>query len=111
MKLRAIAPVALVALVAAACADSTSTTSDDGGIQHPTGTDQLVLRVETGGGYTAPEFQLRLIPEFSLYGDGTIITPGPQIEIYPPPANRCPKTACRRSCRPRSTPASTPTTT
>lgn len=86
MKLRAIAPVALVALVTAACADSTSTTSNDGGIQHPTGTDQLVLRVETGGGFTAPEFQLRLIPEFSLYGDGTIVTPGPQIEIYPPPA-------------------------
>jgi len=86
MKLRAIAPVALVALVTAACADSASTTSNDGGIQHPTGTDQLVLRVETGGGFTAPEFQLRLIPEFSLYGDGTIVTPGPQIEIYPPPA-------------------------
>ena len=31
-------------------------------IEHPTGTDQLVLRVETGGGFTAPEFQLRLIP-------------------------------------------------
>ena len=86
MKLRAIAPVALVALIAAACADSSSTTSNDGGIEHPTGADQLVLRVATGGGFTAPEYQLRLIPEFSLYGDGSIITPGPQIEIYPPPA-------------------------
>lgn len=26
------------------------------------------------------------LPEFSLYGDGTIITIGPQILIYPPPA-------------------------
>ena len=86
MKLRAIAPVALVALVAVACADSSSTSSNDGGIEHPTGADQLVLRVATGGGFTAPEYQLRLIPEFSLYGDGSIITPGPQIEIYPPPA-------------------------
>jgi hypothetical protein len=86
MKLRAIAPVALVVLIAAACAEASSTTSDDGGIAHPTGADQLVLRVETGGGFTAPEYQLRLIPEFNLYGDGTIITPGAQIEIYPPPA-------------------------
>ncbi|MGZ5292835.1 MAG: hypothetical protein ACXWZU_01635 [Actinomycetota bacterium] len=86
MKLRAIAPVALVALIAGACADSSSTTSNDGGIEHPTGIDQLVLRVATGGGFTAPEYQLRLIPEFSLYGDGSLITPGPQIEIYPPPA-------------------------
>ena len=86
MRFRVIAPVTLVALLTAACADGSSTTSDGGGIEHPTGADQLVLRVETGGGFTAPEYQLRLIPEFSLYGDGSIITPGPQIEIYPPPA-------------------------
>jgi hypothetical protein len=84
MKLRTIAVAAT--LLAAACADNASTTSNDGGIEHPTGADQLVLRVETGGGFTAPDYQLRLIPEFSLYGDGSIITPGPQIEIYPAPA-------------------------
>jgi hypothetical protein len=73
----------------AACADGSSTTSSasgGGAIDHPTGADQLVLRVATGGGFTAPGYQLRTIPEFSLYGDGSIITPGPQIEIYPPPA-------------------------
>ena len=86
MKLRVIAAVAAVALTSAACADSSSTTSGGDGIEHPTGADQLILRVETGGGFTAPEYQLRLIPEFSLYGDGSLITPGPQIEIYPPPA-------------------------
>jgi hypothetical protein len=86
MKLRAIALAAAVTLAAAACADGSSTTSGPDGIEHPTGADQLILRVETGGGFTAPEYQLRLIPEFSLYGDGSLITPGPQIEIYPPPA-------------------------
>jgi hypothetical protein len=86
MKLRAIAAAATVTLISAACADASSTTSGGGGIEHPTGAGQLVLRVETGGGFTAPEYQLRLLPEFSLYGDGSLITPGPQIEIYPPPA-------------------------
>jgi len=89
MKLRAIAAVAAVSLLVAACADgssTTSTTSGGGTIDHPTGARQLVLRVATGGGFTAPEYQLRTIPEFSLYGDDSIITPGPQIEIYPPPA-------------------------
>jgi hypothetical protein len=86
MKVRAIAVIPIVALAAAACADASSTTSGDGAIEHPAGADQLVLRVETAGGFTPPEFQLRLIPEFSLYGDGSLLTPGPQIEIYPPPA-------------------------
>jgi hypothetical protein len=88
MKLRAIAAAAALTLLVAACADGSSTSSTSGGetIDHATGADQLVLRVETGGGFTAPDYQLRTIPQFSLYGDGSIITPGPQIEIYPPPA-------------------------
>jgi hypothetical protein len=86
MKLRAIAVAAAVALSSAACADGSSTTSGGDGIEHPTGADQLILRIETGGGFTAPGYQLRLIPEFSLYGDGALVTPGPQIEIYPSPA-------------------------
>lgn len=86
MKLRVIAAVATVALASAACADGSSTTSGGDAIAHPAGADQLTLRVETAGGFTPPEYQLRLIPEFSVYGDGSLITPGPQIEIYPPPA-------------------------
>lgn len=86
MKLRAIAVVAAVTLASAACADGSSTTSGGDGIEHPSGAERLILRVETGGGFTPPEYQLRLIPEFSLYGDGSSVTPGPQIEIYPPPA-------------------------
>jgi hypothetical protein len=56
------------------------------GIAHPTGADELVLRVEYQGGFVPYEFTLSTMPAWSLFGDGTLITQGPQIEIYPPPA-------------------------
>ena len=60
-----------------------SPTSD---IAHGTSADDLVLRWGHEGGFTPPEYQLTNMPAFSLYGDGTIVRPGPQIEIYPGPA-------------------------
>ncbi len=57
-----------------------------GAIQHPAGPSDLVLRVSTDGGLVAPGVILTHIPEFSLYGDGRVITVGPQIAIYPGPA-------------------------
>ena len=45
-----------------------------------------MLRVATEGGFTPVDYQLTNMPTFSLYGDGTIVTTGPMIEIYPPPA-------------------------
>jgi hypothetical protein len=62
------------------------TTPGSGGIDHPTGPAELVLRMDVGGGFVAPAYELRRIPTWSLYGDGRIITEGPQIEIYPGPA-------------------------
>ena len=56
------------------------------GIEHPTGTDQVVLRVEYEGGFVPIDYALRAIPAWSLYGDGTLVLQGPQIEIYPGPA-------------------------
>jgi hypothetical protein len=58
----------------------------NGTIPHPNGADQLVLRMDVGGGFVAPSYSLRQIPASSLYGDGRLITAGPQIEIYPGPA-------------------------
>lgn len=57
-----------------------------GAISHPTGADELVLRVEYQGGFVPYEFTLSSIPAWSLFGDGTLIAQGPQIEIYPRPA-------------------------
>jgi hypothetical protein len=82
-------PIALLtmALLAGACGRF----NDDpgpggGGIDHPTGADQLVLRVSTGGGFVTLEYNLRSIAGISIYGDGRMIVEGPMIEIYPGPA-------------------------
>jgi hypothetical protein len=71
------------ALLGAACARAGAVR---GGIDHPTGAHDLILRIDLGGGFLAPQAQFRQLPVFALYGDGRIIVPGPQIEIYPGPA-------------------------
>lgn len=78
-----IASVALLGVLASACGENASIRS---GIDHPTGADAVVLRVEEGGGFVPREFVFTALPSFSLIGDGTAITQGPQIEIYPGPA-------------------------
>lgn len=87
MALRSIAPLALLVLLLTACADtSPHGASPSPAIAHGTAADDLVLRWGYEGGFTPPEYQLTNLPVFSLYGDGTIVRPGPQIEIYPGPA-------------------------
>ncbi|HWO69366.1 MAG TPA: hypothetical protein VNP94_01210 [Actinomycetota bacterium] len=73
-----------LAVLAAACGRLQR--PGDGGIAHPTGPEDLVLRVATGGGLLPPEAAFRELPSFSLYGDGRLIQPGATIEIYPGPA-------------------------
>ncbi|MEX2422257.1 MAG: hypothetical protein WD670_10630 [Actinomycetota bacterium] len=78
------------ALLVSACGrlsdDGGTTGSSGGGIDHPTGADQLVLRVEYQGGFVPYEYILKRMPGWSLYGGGTVIVEGPVIEIYPGPA-------------------------
>ena len=52
---------------------SSAPTVPAGGILHPTGADAIVLRYETAGGFTPPEWQAARIPSFTLYGDGRIV--------------------------------------
>jgi hypothetical protein len=88
-KLRsAAAAFAVIALFgAAACAKaSTGPRGGSGGIEHPMGPNDLVLKVETGGGFVAPAAHFKEFPSFALYGDGRQVSQGPQIEIYPGPA-------------------------
>jgi hypothetical protein len=70
-------PLLLLPLALAACG---------GGTGHPTGKADVVLRIETGGGFVTPQYNLTQPPGFTLYGDGTVIETGPMIEIYPQPA-------------------------
>lgn len=44
-----------------------------GGIGHPTGADEIVLQYEVTGGFVPPDFIVTQAPQFSLYGDGTVI--------------------------------------
>lgn len=82
-----IRPVSIVLplLLLAACADGT-TGPGDGGIDHPTDAAEPLVRIEIGGGFVPIEWNFRNLPAFALYGDGTLVTPGAQIELYPGPA-------------------------
>lgn len=55
-------------------------------IQHPTGADDLVLLIDVTGGFMPPQYFITELPRLALYGDGTVVMPGPQIAIYPGPA-------------------------
>lgn len=81
---RTAAALALLTVIAAACANEPG--SGDGGIDHPMGADDVVLRLSYEGGFVPVEHTLSQFPSFTLYGDGRIVVPGPQIEIYPGPA-------------------------
>jgi hypothetical protein len=82
--------VAGIAALATACGGLSDTGGDGSGggqgIEHPTGADDVVLRWSYEGGFVPVEYELRRLPSWSLFGDGTIVVQGPVIEIYPPPA-------------------------
>jgi hypothetical protein len=44
-----------------------------GEIDHPLGAHEVILRMESGGGFVPMEFLLTQAPQFTLYGDGTVI--------------------------------------
>lgn len=91
-------PLLALALFVGACGEGSSAGSGGGtggtggtgssgvAIEHPTGPDELILRVDTGGGFVPVEYNLRNVPGVSIYGDGRMIVTGPMIEIYPGPA-------------------------
>ncbi len=82
-----IVALATLALLAAACGtEDANGGAGAGPIDHPTGPDELVLRVEHVGGFVPVDWNLRSLPAFSLYGDGRLMVEGPVIEIYPGPA-------------------------
>lgn len=51
----------------------------------PADPDTLVLQVRFEGGFVAPDYRFSAMPTVSIYADGRLIAPGPQIEIYPGP--------------------------
>lgn len=89
MRSRLIGAVVLsIGTFASACANASTDdgTGDGGGISYHAGAAQVVLRIEQGGGFVPIEWNLTNMPMFSLFGDGLVVIPGAQIEIYPAPA-------------------------
>ena len=74
------------AVRAEAPAAQSGTSATDEAIEHPEGSDEIVVRIEYVGGLMLPEARLTQLPLASLYGDGLLVTEGPQIMIFPPPA-------------------------
>lgn len=46
----------------------------------------FTLTIADAGGFVSPQVLWRRAPTFALLADGSAVTPGPQIEIYPGPA-------------------------
>lgn len=85
MKVRLfVAPITLFFLVA--CADAPLDPDDGRGIDHGIASDDLLVGISLEGGFVSVEWTYTNIPLFSLYGDGTLVLPGPQMELYPGPA-------------------------
>jgi hypothetical protein len=64
--------------------DAPSDTPDLGAIDHPTGSTDVVLRFEQGGGFVMPAFLATQAPIFTLYGDGTMIFRNPTLDPLEP---------------------------
>lgn len=54
-------------------------------ISSPEGTPGLVFRVETVGGFVAPDALLGRLPTVEVRDDGSVYVQGPQVMIYPGP--------------------------
>ena len=84
---------ALAALIAA-CGDNTVQTGDStipdtpttlSGISHPTGADEVLLRIGYEGGFVSPDMLFARIPTLLVTGDGQAIVQGAMPAIYPGP--------------------------
>ena len=80
---------AVTLFVLAACARPApggSPSPEPSGSASPPDGNALMLRIEQYGGFAGPELTLGRLPQVSVYADGRVIAPGPQIMIYPGPA-------------------------
>ena len=82
MRIRVLTWLALAVALSAAPASAAQPVA----IGHPRSATAVVVRVSTGGGFVPVQVDLRSLPSFTLYGDGTVIVPAPVIQIVPGPA-------------------------
>lgn len=75
-----------LALASLGCGSSRSGTTHVGIGRIPTSATDVMIRVDTRGGFTSAEYQFGIVPELTVYGDGQVIVSGPVTEQYPPQA-------------------------
>ena len=73
-------------LVLAAALPAVASAQTPAAIGHPTRATDVVIRVSSGGGFVPVQVNLRALPSFTLYGDGTLIVPGVVPQTFPGPA-------------------------
>lgn len=90
---------ALAPLLLTACGDDQSTVAPSGtagsdptaapveptGIEHPTGADDVVIRLGFPGGFVPAGFGFLNMPTVLITGDGRLVEPGAMTAIYPGP--------------------------
>ena len=86
MKIRPAAASIVFLIFLMSCADAPADPGAGNGIDHSTGAHDVLVRVAYEGGFVPLEWTYRSLPGFSLYGDGTLVLPGVQMELYPGPA-------------------------
>ena len=65
--------------------DESGGSGDSDGIEHPTGTDAILV-VDSTGGFVPVQFMATRLPAFVLLGDGRVIMQGAQTLEFPGPA-------------------------
>jgi hypothetical protein len=85
MKVRFAAASITLFLTLTACADAPVDPASDG-IDHSSSATQALVQISFEGGFVPVEWTYVNFPFYSLYGDGTLVLPGAQIELYPGPA-------------------------
>ncbi len=93
------APLPFVVLLLAACTGTTAASPTPGSSATPAASatpspststvpnaNTAVIRIEQTGGMLPVWEAMRWYPTVALYGDGRLITQGPQMELYPGPA-------------------------
>ena len=64
---------------------SDGSSEEPGAIDHPTGSEAILV-VDSSGGFVPVEFMVTRLPTFVLLGDGRVIMQGPQTLEFPGPA-------------------------
>ncbi len=78
--------LAVTGLAVAGCGDDDDVSSEPGTTQPSGDSTDLVFEISFQGGFLPVEANVTAFPELTILADGTAITPGPQIEIFPAPS-------------------------